>query len=118
MSHTLLEAAEAIRADFLPAEDTVGRAAVETARLLATVLEQHGKAELAIGAGAGLVRKLARSLAAQLEAREEFAMAHKLAAALPRELGLDPAMFGDVVPCPPDERRENGEAGTVVRLAA
>lgn len=118
MSQTLLNAARVIRTEFVPAEDLVGQAAVNTARLLATVLEEHGKADLAIGAGAALIRKLSKSLTAQLEAREEFAMAHKLAAALPAELGLDPVMFGDVVPCPPDDRRIIGSDDNLVRLAA
>lgn len=103
MSDALISAANAVATEFMPTENTVGLAAARTARLLATVLEQHARAELSIGTGTVLVRKLAKCLTAQIDAREEFAMAHKLAAALPGELGLDPSMYGDTEPCPPNK---------------
>lgn len=119
MSQPLIEAAWAVREQFLPAETTVDLAAARTARLLATLLERRAATAVPIGAGASLIRKLSRSLSAQIDAREEFLMAHKLVAQLPDELGLDPAMYGDVVECPPDERRRaNGAGETVIRLAA
>lgn len=105
MSESLITAARAVHVEFMPTEDTVGLAAARTARLLATVLEQHAVAKLSIGTGTVLIRKLSKSLTSQLDAREEFAMAHKLAAALPGELGLEPTMYGDTKPCPPDDAR-------------
>lgn len=119
MTTSLIAAAHAVREQFMPAENTVDLAAARTARLLATTLEGLATAKLSLGTGAALVRKLTKSLTAQIEAREEFAMAHKLAAALPEELGLSPAMYGDVVPCPPDDPKKSvyfGEADNVVRL--
>ena len=130
MTIDLLTAAEAIRADFLPAEQTADLAAAQTARLLATILEQRAATGLAIGTGAPLIRKLSKSLTAQIEAREEFIMAHKLAAALPAQLGLTPTQFGDTNECPPDDpetRRSRNEAadlartdsaGNIIRLVA
>lgn len=117
MSQRLIEAAHAVRADFLPAENTVDLAAARTARLLATLLERRAATAVAIGTGASLIRKVSKSLTAQIEAREEFLMAHKLVAELPGELGLDPVLYGDVIECPPDERRR-GADGTVIRMAA
>lgn len=100
MKTDLIAAYRAVQADFMPAEATTDLAAAQTARLLATVLERRASNGLPIGTGALLIRKLGRSFAAQLEAREEFIAAHKLAAALPAELGITPLQFGDVVPCP------------------
>ena len=100
MTPELEAAARAVQADFLPAEASADRAAAQTARLLTTLLEQRAAAGLAIGTGAPLIRKLAKGLTAQLEARDEFIMAHKLAAALPGELGIPPRQFGDTEPCP------------------
>lgn len=125
MSITLTAAYDAIQADFLPAERSTDRAAAQTARLLATLLEQRAAAGLAIGTGAPLIRKLSKSLFAQIEAREEFIMAHKLAAALPAQLGMEPTQFGDTNECPPDdpkgvlaEARHDAAHSNVVRLAA
>ncbi len=100
---TFNEAAAAIRMEFLPAERMVCEAAASSAKLLATVLEHAAKPGVSIGAGALMIRKLNGSLANLIEAREGFAMAHKAAAHVPSELGFDPAMYGDVSPCPPDE---------------
>ena len=117
MSDALLTVAHAVAVEFMPTEDTVGLAAARTARLLATVLEQHAKAKLSIGTGTVLIRKLSKSLTAQLDAREEFAMAHKLAALLLGELGLEPTMYGDTEPCPPARLNLLAE-NKVVQLAA
>lgn len=114
MTTDLLTAARAVRADFLPAEQTTDLAAAQTARLLATILEQRAATGVAIATGAPLIRKLSKSLTAQIEAREEFIMAHKLAAALQGQLGMTPTQFGDVDECPPDDpevRRSRNELG-------
>ena len=127
MNETLTAAVRAVHADFLPAEASTDRAAAQTARLLATLLEQRAAAGLAIGTGAPLIRKLSKSLAAQIEAREQFIMAHKLAAALPAQLGITPTQFGDTEPCPAATGwqrdaaaagDDDGMPGNVVRLAA
>lgn len=112
-SNTSHRAADAIRAEFLPAETAVQAAAVRSARLLATVLEQADQAQAPIGAGALMIRKLNSGLSSLIAAREEFALAHKAAASLPRELGMDPAAFGDVSECPPDEYPTRGAANVV-----
>lgn len=111
----LMQAAEAVYAEFMPAEAAADVAAARTARLLATVLEQRAAADVAIGSGAVLVRKLAKSLAAQIEAREEFIMAHKLARALPAELGIDAISYGDTERCP--DATGSAPRRGVVRLA-
>lgn len=120
MTQSLLRACKAVYAEFMPAEASADLAAARTARLLATVLEQRSAARLSIGTGALLIRKLSKSLTAQIEAREEFAHAHKIAAAMPEEFGLDPRAYGDVVPCPPDEKHPlfSGSDDNVVRLSA
>lgn len=102
MTDQLTAAYETIRDDFMPAERAADTASATTARLLATLLEQRAAAGLAIGTGAPLIRRLAKSLAAQIEAREEFIMAHKLAVSLERDLGLRPIAYGDTEDCPPD----------------
>lgn len=108
------DAAEAIRREFLPAEQMVNAAAARSARLLATVLERAAQPGVSIGAGALMIRKLNGSLASLIEAREGFALAHKAAGAVPGELGIDPSMYGDVSPCPPDEYPSmRGEANVV-----
>lgn len=115
---TYRQAAAEIRRKFLPAERIVNEAAASSARLLATVLEHAARPGVSIGAGALMIRKLNGSLASLIEAREGFAMAHKAAAAVPAELGLDPAMYGDVSPCPPDEYPALRGEGVVVPLRA
>lgn len=117
MDQNMMMAARAFRADFFPAEQATDLAAARTARLLATVLEQRAATGVSIGIGASMIRKLTKSLNAQVEAREEFLMAHQLAAKLPADLGLDVRMYGDVVECPPDDKTNNGsDGGTVVML--
>lgn len=111
----LERAAKAVYAEFAPAEAAADAAAARTARLLATVLEQRAAAKISIGSGALLVRKLAKSFAAQIDAREDFIMAHKLAARLPIELGIAPLAYGDTEECPPASA--GLEDGNVVRLA-
>lgn len=100
MTTDLMTAYRAVRDDFMPAEATTDLAAAQTARLLATVLERRAATGVPIGTGALMIRKLGRSFAAQLDAREEFIAAHKLAVALPAELGINPTQFGDTEPCP------------------
>ncbi|AXJ95300.1 MULTISPECIES: hypothetical protein [unclassified Sphingomonas] len=118
MSQDVAVAAHKVRDEFIPAEQAADIAAARTARLLATVLEQRAAAGVAMGMGAPMIRKIAKSLAAQIEAREEFVMAHKLAAALPGEMGLDPMMFGDASECPPDEQRPSGFGGAHENVVA
>lgn len=96
----------------------VSEAAASSARLLATVLEHAARPGMSIGAGALMIRKLNGSLSSLIEAREGFAMAHKAAVAVPAELGLDPAMYGDVSSCPPDEYPALRGEGVVVPLRA
>lgn len=124
MNHDLIEAARAVYADFMPAERSADVAAARTARLLATMLEQRTTAGLPIGTGAPLIRKLTKSLAAQIEAREEFIMAHKLATALRAEMGVQPTQYGDTEDCPPDDPKRifisgahDVEHDNVIRLA-
>ena len=119
MTSPLIRACRAVYADFMPAEASADLAAARTARLLATVLEQRSAARLSIGTGTLLIRKLTKSLTAQIEAREEFAYAHKIAAEMPAEFGLEPSAYGDVVPCPPDDKKRlEGADDNVIRLSA
>lgn len=115
----IITAARAVYADFMPAERTADLAAARTARLLATVLEQRAAAKLSIGTGSVLIRKLSKGLVAQIDAREEFIMAHKLAAEMPADFGLSPGMYGDTEPCPPDDKKffTSASGDKVVRLS-
>lgn len=121
MSQDVAVAAHTVRDAFIPAEQAADLAAARTARLLATVLEQRAATGVAMGTGVPMIRKIAKSLAAQIEAREEFVMAHKLAAELPVTMGLDPTMFGDASDCPPPEQRPSASGanqGNVVAIRA
>lgn len=92
-------AADAIRAEFLPAEKAADEAAIRAARCLATALEARASSGVPIGTGLAAINHLARSAALALEAREAMIEAHRELADLPKIVGLD-EIWGPTSDCP------------------
>jgi hypothetical protein len=97
------DAAAAVKAAFLPAEQAQDAAALAAARCLAVALEARASSGVPLGTGLDAIADLARGAALAVEARQSMIEAHRKLAALPAEVGLAVVGWGETGDCPPIE---------------
>ena len=95
------EAASAVAAELLPAEQDVDSAIVRNAKLAIAVVEGRRKCKLPLSSGQEGLTLIANATVRLVEARELLAQAHAAFRSTQDEIGLRAFSYGDLGACPP-----------------
>jgi hypothetical protein len=102
------EAARAVAAELLPAEQDVDSAIVRNAKIAIAVVEGRRRCKLPLTAGQEGLSLVTSATTRLVEARALLAQAHAAFRETQNEVGLQAFSYGDITECPPS----SGELGS------
>lgn len=97
-----VSAVHAVANIFLPTEKTINQAALDAARCVVTMFEQHEAASLPLHAGADALVHAARTTALLTEARQSIIATHGALNMALKDIGLA-SMYGKTPDNPPNQ---------------
>ena len=95
------QAARAVAAELLPAEQDIDSAIVRNARIAIAVVEGRRRCKLPLTAGQEGLSLVANATTRLVEARALLAQAHAAFRETQDEIGLRAFSYGDITECPP-----------------